>query len=308
MPSRPPQEWINEKKTEFFEIGDFVSKIKLNNNVLSHAQDTGEVFEKYLEELAHFSDNNDYTMMYYWLDLAAKELRQSVKVERNTFGNKEMLSGNLFFDSLNISHERLKKIHRFVCEYSNVKTDNPGEYRKKENVTVGDVYDGEYITYWYPPEKKDIKMIEYRIATNDDIELLMSSRLEMLKVVNQLPADYEYSEEMIAESREYFLRGDHITVLAIDGENVVGCASVSFFRIMPTFSHPTGKRAHLMNVYTSKDYRRQGIGRKMVDMLIRDAWGKGATEISLDATEAGRPLYRNCGFEDSGECMVLTRP
>lgn len=157
MPSRPPQEWINEKKTEFFEIGDFVSKIKLNNNVLSHAQDTGEVFEKYLEELAHFSDNNDYTMMYYWLDLAAKELRQSVEVERNSFGNKEMLSGNLFFDSLNISHERLKKLHRFVCEYSNVKTSNPGEYRKKDNVTVGDVYDGEYITYWYPPKREDVK-------------------------------------------------------------------------------------------------------------------------------------------------------
>lgn len=29
-------------------------------------------------------------------------------------------------------------------------------------------------------------MIEYRIATNDDIELLMSSRLEMLRVVNGL--------------------------------------------------------------------------------------------------------------------------
>ena len=33
-------------------------------------------------------------------------------------------------------------------------------------------------------------MIEYRIATNDDIELLMSSRLEMLRVVNDLSDDY----------------------------------------------------------------------------------------------------------------------
>ena len=153
----PPKEWINEKHTEFFEIGDFVSKIKLSKNVLLHAQDTGEEFEKYLEELAHFSDNNDYTMMYYWLDAAARELHQSVEVERNTFGNKEMLSRDLFFDSLNISHERLKKLHRFVCEYSNVKTDFPGEYRKRDNVTVGDYYNGKYITYWYPPKREDIK-------------------------------------------------------------------------------------------------------------------------------------------------------
>ena len=77
--------------------------------------------------------------------------------------------------------------------------------------------------------------------------------------------------------------------------------------LMPTFSHPTGKRAHLMNVYTAKDYRRQGIGMKMVSMLIDEAWNKGVTEISLDATEDGRALYAKCGFTYSNECMVLVK-
>ena len=150
-------------------------------------------------------------------------------------------------------------------------------------------------------------MIEYRIATKKDIELLMSSRLEMLKVVNNLPADYEYSEEIVRESREYFLNGNQVTVLALDGDVVAGCASMSFMRIMPTFSHPTGKRAHLMNVYTRSEYRRQGIARKMVNMLIDETWKRGATEISLDATTMGRPLYESLGFTNSTECMVLTR-
>lgn len=150
-------------------------------------------------------------------------------------------------------------------------------------------------------------MIEYRIATKKDIELLMSSRLEMLKVVNNLPADYEYSEEIARESRDYFLNGDHITVLAIDDGEVIGCASMSFMWIMPTFSHPTGRRAHLMNVYTRSEYRRQGIARKMVNMLINETWKRGATEISLDATTMGRPLYESLGFTNSTEGMVLTR-
>ena len=150
-------------------------------------------------------------------------------------------------------------------------------------------------------------MVEIRIATNDDIELLMSSRLEMLKVVNNLPADYEYSEEIVRESRDYFLNGDHITVLAVDDGEVIGCASMSFMWIMPTFSHPTGKRAHLMNVYTRSEYRRQGIARKMVNMLIDETWKRGATEISLDATTMGRPLYESLGFTNSTEGMVLTR-
>ncbi len=150
-------------------------------------------------------------------------------------------------------------------------------------------------------------MVEIRIATKDDIELLMSSRLEMLKVVNNLPSDYEYTEEIVRESRDYFLNGDHITVLAIDDGKVIGCASMSFMWIMPTFSHPTGKRAHLMNVYTRSEYRRQGIARKMVNMLIDETWKRGATEISLDATTMGRPLYESLGFTNSTEGMVLTK-
>lgn len=149
--------------------------------------------------------------------------------------------------------------------------------------------------------------MEFRIATKEDIELMMSSRLEMLKVVNGLPADYEYTEQFVNESRDYFLNGDQITVLAIDNGEVIGCASISFMRIMPTFSHPTGRRAHLMNVYTRNTYRRQGIARKMCEILIDETWKRGATEISLDATTMGRPLYESLGFTSSTECMVLTK-
>ena len=150
-------------------------------------------------------------------------------------------------------------------------------------------------------------MIEIKIAAKDDIDWLMSIRLEMLKVVNNLPKDYEYSDEMRTDSRDYFLNGDHLTALAVDGDIVIGCASMSFFRIMPTFDHPTGKRAHLMNVYTRNEYRRQGIARKMVELLIEKTWENGATEISLDATALGRPLYKSLGFIDSSECMVLAK-
>ena len=150
-------------------------------------------------------------------------------------------------------------------------------------------------------------MIEIKIATKNDIDSLMSIRQEMLKVVNNLPEDYEFSDELINESRDYFLNGDQMTVLACDGDKAIGCASMSFFRIMPTFSHPTGERAHLMNVYTRSEYRRQGIARKMVQLLIEKSWENGATEISLDATSLGRPLYESLGFTDSTECMVLTK-
>lgn len=81
----------------------------------------------------------------------------------------------------------------------------------------------------------------------------------MLREVNDLSDEYVYDETLVAESRKYFENGNQTTVLALDDETVVGCASLSYIWIMPTFDHPTGTRAHLMNVYTKSNYRRKGI-------------------------------------------------
>lgn len=147
--------------------------------------------------------------------------------------------------------------------------------------------------------------ITYKKAYKSDIELLMKVRLEMLRVVNNLSDDYVYDDVLVNESRKYFENGDQTTVLAFDGEEVIGCASMSYICIMPTFSHPTGKRGHLMNVYTRKDYRGKGIAKNMVQMLIDEAKEKGCTEISLDATEMGRPLYEALGFTGSASAMAM---
>jgi hypothetical protein len=54
--------------------------------------------------------------------------------------------------------------------------------------------------------------MEIRIADKRDINLMMSSRLEMLKEVNSLDPNYEYSDIFIEDSKRYFLEGDQTTV------------------------------------------------------------------------------------------------
>lgn len=139
----------------------------------------------------------------------------------------------------------------------------------------------------------------------DDIEALMAVRLEMLRVVNGLPEGAEFEKALVDRSREYFLNGNQTTVFAMDGDKIAGCATLSYITIMPTYSHPTGKRAHLMNVYTRKEFRRQGVGSLMVNFLIDEAKSRGVTEISLDATDMGAPLYKSLGFNENDAGMTI---
>jgi ribosomal protein S18 acetylase RimI-like enzyme len=147
-------------------------------------------------------------------------------------------------------------------------------------------------------------MINIIKATTTDLDRVIISRIEMLKVVNGLSDDTEFDKEFIRNTKEYLCNSNQTTLLAVDKE-VIGCATICYINVLPTFDHPSGKRAHIMNVYTQDNYRRQGIAFQMMKMLIEEAEQKGVTEISLDATESGRLLYEKCGFVKTEEGMVL---
>ncbi|HEX3037559.1 MAG TPA: GNAT family N-acetyltransferase [Oscillospiraceae bacterium] len=148
-------------------------------------------------------------------------------------------------------------------------------------------------------------MINFIKATDLEFDKVINSRIEMLKVVNNLSDDAVFDEDFINRTKEYFRSPYQTTILSVDNNEVIGCATICYIKVMPTFDHPSGKRAHIMNVYTRKNNRRQGIAFQMMKMLIEEAKQRGVSEISLDATELGRQLYKKCGFLESKEGMVL---
>lgn len=144
--------------------------------------------------------------------------------------------------------------------------------------------------------------ISVKIAQKSDLSEVLAIRMEMLSVVN---AGKSFDAAFVERSRNYFTNGAQTTVLAFDGENAVGCATICYVQVMPTYSHPTGNRAHIMNVYVREEFRRRGIAREMMEMLLDEAKLRGVSQITLDATESGRPLYQALGFESSEEFMEL---
>ena len=139
----------------------------------------------------------------------------------------------------------------------------------------------------------------YKKATIEDIGILTKTRIEVLRVANQLSDDADMTE-VEKQSYEYYSKalrdGSHTAYLVFDGKNFIGAGGVSYYRVMPTYHNPSGNKAYIMNMYTSPKYRRKGIAYKTLDLLVRDAKSRGVNVILLEATEMGRPLYEKYGF------------
>ena len=141
--------------------------------------------------------------------------------------------------------------------------------------------------------------MEFKVATEDDIELLTASRMEVLKAANKLDASIDMTAVEI-ESRKYYQKalaeGTHFAILVMDKGVFIGAGGVSFYTVMPTYHNPSGKKAYIMNMYTNPNYRRRGIAYKTLDMLVHESKQRGVHHITLEATDEGRPLYEKYGF------------
>ena len=140
---------------------------------------------------------------------------------------------------------------------------------------------------------------EYKKATIADIDELVRTRMIVLRAVNKLSDDEDMST-VEKESCEYYKRaletGEHIAYLVFDNGIFIGAGGVSFYQVMPTYHNPTGKKAYIMNMYTAPNYRRQGIAIHTLNLLVKDVREQGVSQIALEATEMGQPLYEKYGF------------
>ncbi len=157
-------------------------------------------------------------------------------------------------------------------------------------------------------QEENRQNMTYKQATINDIEELVRTRLIVLRAANKLEEDADMSQ-VEQESRVYYNRalvnGEHIAYLVYDGDKFIGAGGVSFYQVMPTYHNPSGKKAYIMNMYTAPNYRRQGIAYRTLDLLVKAARDKGISQIALEATDMGRPLYEKYGFVKMEDEMLL---
>ena len=80
---------------------------------------------------------------------------------------------------------------------------------------------------------------------------------------------------------------------------------IFYYRSVPSSLNPTGYNGYLTNLFVEKGFRRQGIGRQIAQRLIDKARERNCYIIMLHASEMGRPLYLEMGFQEIANGMIL---
>ena len=163
----------NPNKVKYFDLGDFISKIKVDSYVLEHMEETNKDFDAYMRRIKQYEETD---LLHFWLIKAAEELVSSYKIEKHNIDKRQFLKQDLFFDTLDISHQRIHDLHNFVMENENKeKTDG---YRKNPaRVSYIDKMGEEHV-YWHAPDPELVKdfMEQFiQIYKSNDLSVINSN-------------------------------------------------------------------------------------------------------------------------------------
>jgi len=149
-------------------------------------------------------------------------------------------------------------------------------------------------------------MITYKKATAGDADNLARLRVEFLCEANgAMPAEtmQRLAENNLAYIKSALEDGSFLAYLALDAGQIIATSGLAMFTIPPNMSCPEGKLGYLLNMYTFREYRRQGIATKLLELILGEARRLGCEKVLLEATDMGRPVYEKFGFHDPGSLM-----
>ena len=102
---------MNSDYIEYFDLEEYVSRIKLSSSLLGHLEETNHEFDNYMKKLAQYDEKY---IVDYWIFLLYHELRANQGIENLRFDITKLVDKSIFFDTLSISNKRIHDLHNFI--------------------------------------------------------------------------------------------------------------------------------------------------------------------------------------------------
>lgn len=151
-----------------------------------------------------------------------------------------------------------------------------------------------------------IPSIHIRKATPGDTPILAQHRSAMFRDM-ALGTDDGHAT-MIAHFTDWaatkMQRNELFAWVACDEDNIVAGGVLMLLDWAADPFGSTDPRAYIYNIYTEPTYRRQGIARRIMDVVLEDCRARGIKYVGLHASEFGRPLYEKMGFTATNEMRI----
>ena len=145
-----PENGINLNEVEYFPIEEYIKRIHLKDALLEHMEETNQDFTEYFNKLKSYSD---YAVMTWFIAMFNKEMRFSHKIENTHFIHPERIKNEeVFFDTLQMSHKRIKDLHQFVTNGT-----ESYNYRNTDVKISCKLQNGQEQIYWKGVKPEDIK-------------------------------------------------------------------------------------------------------------------------------------------------------
>ena len=154
------------------------------------------------------------------------------------------------------------------------------------------------------------KDFEIREATPADLKTVMYHRRSMFRDMgyreeSDLHAMEKTSEPFFAER---LARGTYRGWLVETTEKqVIAGGGIIIFDYHSSPSDPLPKRPVIVNMYTEPEYRRTGIARMLMQIMIDWCEKEGFASVVLNASAEGKPLYESLGFKPTNEMRLKLR-
>lgn len=149
--------------------------------------------------------------------------------------------------------------------------------------------------------KVDNSEVSFRRATEEDIDMLIDYRIIFLKDAYGDPSP-ELESGLRISLRKYFspaLReGKYISWIADYRRKPVGFSGMVIREQPGNFEIPKGKTGYILNIFTLKEFRKNGIASKLMKKLIEEGQLLDLDRVELRATRDGEPVYRKMGFAE----------
>ena len=145
-------------------------------------------------------------------------------------------------------------------------------------------------------------MIEYKRLTENDVSTFARLRIGQLREEGATE-----DEDLLPALLDYYGRhlpdGSFVGYLAMDGERIVGTGAVSVVEKPAYFSCPTGKIGLISSMWTDSAYRRQGIAKRILSLVVEAARERGCGTVWITASDMGVPFYGSFGFVHNGNFL-----